>query len=217
MKQEKQLALTQLGKKLRSIWDKIWDNFQADQREFNIAMGAFLIKHQAKLSLTDVSQAVEILREFGGTTSELEQLQKDKIDEFVATVKDADINDLNLYAMDKNVVRTVHEKLNALVVTKPISEVVKMMTREGGWNPSDLKYIKDCTADDFYNYLKSSKEDRLFSRLKRFRERLGGDDHTSAVRTNLDEALTKLAKESAINARRIRYGVGFEVPEDQAK
>ncbi len=217
VKREKQLALTQLGKKLRSIWDKIWDNFQAEQGEFNADMGAFLIKYRAKLSLSEVSQAVEILREFGGITPELEQLEKNKIDEFVAAVTEADFDDLHLHAVNTNVVKMVRDKLNVRVLSKPIPEVVKMMTREGGWNPGDLKYIKNCTADHFYDYLKSTKEDRLFSRMKRFRERLSGDEPAGMIRAKLEAALTKLAKESAINARRIRYGMGFEIVEEKAE
>ena len=87
------------------------------------------------------------------------------------------------------------------------------MTKEEGWNPRDLIYIKNYTADDIYEYLKSSKDDRFLSRLKRFLERLGSDERASEVRTKLEKALTKLAKESAINARRIRYGVGYTVAE----
>jgi hypothetical protein len=214
---ERQLALTQLSAKLNSIWDKIWDNFQADQGEFNAAMGAFLIKHQKYLGLSEVSQAINILQEFDGSTPELEQLLKDKVDEFVDTVKETHLADLHFHAMNQNVINMVREKLDAQVVTKSIPDVIKMMTHEDSWNPNDLRYIKGSTTDDFYHYLKSSKEDRLFSRLKRLRERLGDDKYAAGIKASLEEALTKLAKESAINARRIRYGVGFIVPEEKAK
>ncbi|MCB1105025.1 MAG: hypothetical protein KDK74_09870 [Cephaloticoccus sp.] len=207
---EKQLALTGLSEKLRSVWDKIWSNFQASQEDFNTSMGAFLKKHRAKLSLTDVSQAALVLKEFGGLTRELEQLLNDKVDEFAEAVKGKDLDQLHLHGIGEHVLKMLKQKLNDQVVAKPIGEVVSMLTaNDNGWNPSDLKYLKDSTADDFYEYMKSSKEKKLLSRLHQFHERIGGHALANRIKKNLEEALTKLAKENAINARRIRYGVGF--------
>lgn len=215
--EEKRLKMGQLGLKFRANWDLIWANFQADQATFNTDMAEFIRRHSSKMGLSEISQAVEVLREFGGATPEIEQLLTSKIDTLVAAASSASDIDMEMHGIPGQVIEQVRAKLNARKITKPIPDVVALMTKEGGWNPSDLEFIAHYTEEDFYQFAKSSKERDFLRRLRTFRERLGAEHHGPEIRVRLEAALTKLGRESAINARRVRFGIGFDFPPEDPK
>jgi hypothetical protein len=69
------------------------------------------------------------------------------------------------------------------------------------------------TADEFYQFIKSSKKPDFLTSLKTFHERIGGnEDPAKIVRERFEMALDRLARESKMNARRVRYGIGLTIP-----
>lgn len=210
--EERAHALSKLGVKLHAVWDLIWDNFSANQATFNNEMVAFIKKHGKKMNMAELSQAVEILQEFGETNPEVEKFLANKVDAYVAEAGEGALAGLHPGGLAQTAVRMIRERVDALVVKKTIPEVVALMAKPGGYFPGEVKYIAHCTEGDFYKFIASTKDKDTLSRLKIFRERLGNDEPANTVRVRFEKALTRLARESAINARRVRYGVGFTVP-----
>jgi hypothetical protein len=209
--QEEEQKRLEVGKTFRANWDLLWDNFQATEDQFVDAQMAFLEKHHAQMSLAEVSQVVEFLRRLR-ELPRAEEILTAKIDEFAALAVDAGPFDTDLFSMSKEVVQRVHAKLNAKVVVKPISEAVAMMTREGGWTPSDIRYLQSYTDGDFYSWLQTETAPGLLRQIKTFRERFGGDPAGKDVVAKLDTALLKMADRSKADAQRVFTATGLRKP-----
>jgi hypothetical protein len=214
--QEEEQKRLEVGKTYRANWDLLWDNFRATEEQFVDAQMAFLKKHQAQMSLAEVSQVVEFLRRLRALPR-AEEILTAKIDEFAALATDAHPFDTDLFSMSKEVAQRVNAKLDAKVVVKPIPEVVAIMTKEGGWTPSDIRYLQGYTEGDFYTWLQTETAPGLLRQVKTFRERFGGDAAGKDVVARLDAALLKMADRSKADAQRVFTATGLRKPAPPAR
>lgn len=209
--QEEEQKRLELGKAYRANWDLLWDNFQATEDQFIEAQMAFLEQHYAQMNLAEVSQVVEFLRRLRGIPR-AEEILTAKIDEFAALTADVHPLDVNTFSISMEVAQRVNAKIEAKLVVKPIPEAMAMMTKEGGWNSSDLRYLLRYSEGDFYNWLSTESNPGLLRQVKTFRERFGGDDTGKVIVAELDAALLKMADRSKADAQRVFTGTGLRKP-----
>ncbi len=211
--QEKEHAASRLGVKLQVVWNLIWNNFAADQQTFCREMNAFVAKHGKKMNLAEISQAVDILREFEGSGPVVEALLKSRVDGYLMAAGEDAAMQLNYGGIGKCALEMVRARVEARVATKPLAEAVETLTKHrNSFNPTDAKHLQHCTVDDFYEYMKAAREKEFLSKLERLRGRFGDDEAGKVARGRFEQALERLARESKINARRIRFGVKFPIP-----
>ncbi|ATC23931.1 hypothetical protein [Caulobacter vibrioides] len=87
-------------------------------------------------------------------------------------------------------------------------ELLVQISRNRGWSESYVAYLATLSADDYYNLFKALRGDDLDRATRealRFRHRgpVGSPEQTIGIRA--DEALERIAAESAINARRVQH------------
>lgn len=211
--QEKEHAASRLGVKLRMVWNLIWDNFAVDQQTFCQEMNAFVAKHGKNMNLGEISQAVDVLREFEGSGPEPEALLKTRVDEYVKAAGEDAAMHLNYGGIGKCAVELIQKQMAAPAVAKSLAEAAAALTKHhSSYSPSEAKHLHGCTVDDFFNYMKATTEMEFLDKLERLRGRFGDDEAGKSARGRFDQALDRLARESKINARRVRYGVKLQIP-----
>ncbi len=165
-----------------------------------------------KMNMAELSQAVEIMKEFDGLNPETDAVLVARVDAYVEKAGEDALAHLHHGSITPLVARMIRERVEAMEVKKTIPEVIELMSKPGGYDPAQMKYLKGYTAEEYYQFIKTTKKKEFLSSLKTFHERIGGEDPAKTVRERFEQALERLARESKINARRVRYGVGFKIP-----
>lgn len=210
--QEKEHERSRLSVKLGAIWDLIWDDFAADRTQFCRKMNSFLDRHAKKLSLGDLSHAVEIVKELGDSNAGAEALLSSRIDDYVANNGESALMHLHYGVVSEGTATMIRQRVEARVVKKSIAEVVEEMSERDSFTPGDEKHLKDCSEEDFHHYMKTTRGPNFLGRLNTFKDRIGNDEIGKIVRERFEKAMTRLWEEDVINRRRLRYGVKFVPP-----
>lgn len=204
--QERDYHLSAIKREHGDIWSKLWNNFQASEEDFVSAQLSFLKKHAKDLSLSDVDQVAQVVRQLK-KNDEIEAILDAKIAEFASNYKDDDRFDSfhNISIETASRVRTLF-----LVKTKsiPIMEAINMMTRSEGWNPGDIKYLSKTTEEDFYKWILSENGEYVLAKIKEFRTRFGGPGDGMPIVDRLDRALRRVAMRSSFDEKRVYGNIG---------
>lgn len=209
--QETERRRLELGAQLHANWDLVWDNFQAPEEEFRERQMKFLREHHATMGLSEVSQVVRFLETLA-PNPEAAAILAAKIEAFVQANAETDPFDLTLHALDADLAKEILQKLHDVPVSKALPEAISMLTRDGGWNPRDLRYLAGYQKADFLAWLTTDTSSRLLNRLKTFRERFAGDPAGKPIVDGLDAALHEIAQRSPLDAKRVYGAVGVPKP-----
>jgi hypothetical protein len=152
---------------------------------------------------------VVFLREYAPDPAN-ELILTDKIEAFAGVHATSEPFSRDLMGLDESVAKRVIVLAKTRRGSKSIGEVMALMTRAGGWNPSDAEYLRKTKQADFLAWLKSESRAGFLGDLKEFRARLGSDVVGRSVLKKLDGALRQLAKRSPVDRRRVYIGVKLE-------
>jgi hypothetical protein len=208
---EEKLNRQALGSEYRALWDKVWSNFIASDAEVVAAMEKFVAAHHGEMSVSELSQMSSLLEKISPATP-TKAILSDKVEKFVTENADRELDDLDLHAIDRELATKIRKMWTSKSPSKPIGEVLESMTQSGGWNPSDLRFLRTYTEDDYHTWLKASSSEKLLSRLKIFFERTGAQPPGPEIARKMKAALYRLVEGSALNKQRLRIGIGL--PDD---
>jgi hypothetical protein len=199
---EEKHGAAQINKMLMEQWSHFWRNFITPQETFVSMFRTFLIDNGKNLRLVDVDTAVSFLRELDQNI-DLSLVLEAKIEEYAKQYAAVNPHLRDFRNLQAETVKRVNEKITDNLKPIPVEEAVNRLTKDGGWTPSDVKYLFKTTVDEFYNYFVSS-EGAAPSTIKELRSRLSGDEEGKAVLRRIDEALRRIAKRSKFDAARVR-------------
>jgi hypothetical protein len=206
--QERHYHLSDINIRHRVIWSMLWANFSAPEEAFVKAQQEFLEKYKNELSLSEIDQVAKSMRLFGGN-AQIDQILEEKIAAFAAKAAGkSDHWDL-FHNLTPETSSKVQELIARNVESKPILEAITMMTRPGGWNPSDIRYLANVTEDQFFEWLVAETAPDVLSNVKEFRSRFGGRPESDDVVERLDGALRRLAGRSKIDDVRVYSNIGL--------
>jgi hypothetical protein len=205
--EEKEFQVNESRAGHRAVWSMFWTNFQASQESFAAAQLKYLEASWHELSLADVDGVAQFLRKMA-PCPRIDEILELKIKEFVAGCKDTNAIDL-FPNVSSETASKAKQLLSQKNESKPIHEALTIMTRPGGWNPGDIKYLSGTSEELFYEWLISEKSDDVLSMVKEFRDRFGGATEGKAVVAKLDAALHRLARRSKLDEVRVYGNIGL--------
>jgi len=184
------------------LWTKFHGNFTTPQDVFISEFREFIKKNWRDLRLQEVDAGVSFLQHVDANC-DLSDVLYQKIASFVEEWDDSGSLHLHLHNVNPATVERVKDALTANVKNVPIDAAVEKLTKEGGWTPSDVKYLAHTTSEQFYDFLKSSEKAYFLSAVKELRHRLGGSEGGKPILDALDEALRRIAKRSKLDELRV--------------
>lgn len=209
--QDAEKKRAKLAARQQAIWSAVWDNFQSDEATTFARLEDFVTRHRRRMSVSEVFQVAQFLRKFDRGQSVEDTLQQ-KIGEFVRANQHVDPFFLDLEYLPSELRTILHAKLINTAVSRPIADVIVDVTASGGWNPSDLRFLRAYTEDDYHAWLVSEKRPRLLEKIKTFRARAGAEEGGNEIVGRLDAALHRMASRTKLDAFRIYATTGLARP-----
>ena len=199
---EKQYEAGELNSEITKHWSKFWDNFTTSQDSFICDLQEFIQKNWRDLRLQEVDAADRFLRNLDPSVDLSDVLDK-KIALFVEKQNDYDSLRPQLHDVSPDTIARVNQRIASSLIQIPIDVAIEQLTRNGGWNPSDVKYLANRTTEEFYDFFKSSERPHFLNAIKELRSRLGSSEDGKPVLNRVDDALRRLAKRSKLDEMRV--------------
>lgn len=191
----------------QEAWDLYHDSFDDNQEQVLDKMyDAFKKCHEA-ITPVNVSGAARLFKELG-RPKQSEELVRYHVEnrEDSAEFWDLEASPFRDSIRDEDVKKYFREKFLALQPVLDPREVLLRISKNSGYNQSDIAALSKVSTDDFFNMFKSTRgkdQRRIITEGLRFRTRGQEDSPEYAIYLRANEALDRIADESKINARRV--------------
>ena len=203
-----QLQLRDKGAAFTEAWDIYHGSFDDNAEEFAKALKQSIVDNAPAISPGNLSRSIAILKQLGhGEDAKkiIDAYIKNRNDgkEFWVGDRRSPIFDIE----DPDVIAAFARKAAEFVDNRRLDEVAISIAKQSGWNDSDLDFLNQFTADDFYNAIKVAKGEKLrllIYGLTSFRNVQSKDDRLPSITAKAIEALERLGKESKINRLRVK-------------
>lgn len=200
-----------LEQAFRSAWDKYHDSLENDADEVVAALDRETRRAIKILGPMDLNAAVSLLRQL-----DRNDLADGLIHYYIQERQggDADLFDLSgspfgSEVSDPALRAAFAATLQKIATTVTLRDAVETMAKGQGWSTEDSRAVERATVDDFYELFKGPLAIRRGRVIKACLR--AGAQPNSAVNERVLEALMRIAKESKINALRLRE---FVEPQD---
>jgi hypothetical protein len=199
----------------QEAWGLFHNSFDDNQEAVLDAMVASAKENVAAISPSNFSATVGFLKEFGRS----EQAQE-LIKYYIENRHDApgfwnlDNDPFGSQVTDPDVLGAFRQKFVKSWVSPDPEAVLKKLGTRGGWNNDDLECLSRLTEDDYIRIFKKYREEEfrnvVFGGLA-FRNIANATDIMKLITQLVEGALRRIAKESAINAKRVKnFGVQID-------
>jgi hypothetical protein len=204
----------------REAWAPYSNSFDDDEEEFiNGLLKAFRANIEI-LSPRDLQSVVDLLRQLE-RTGDVDAL----VDEYFArrnspndieALKKLDKSTFSDDIKDEYLILKLRETLEpAKTDTRTLAEVVRPMALTEGWSIDDVRHMNSFSVDDYYNFFKSERGDRLYWCVKKcldFAEHKGDNGTYESVGEKAKRALLRISGESNFQRIRIKTIYKLELP-----
>lgn len=213
----KEFIAYKAGNSYRNAWDLFHNSFDNNQDEVVTLFFEKVksnIKHITPHNLDDVVSTLKELDE------------KDKADELIAFFINARRNEIEMFSPENlsgwgNRIKdtSIMEKFTAIyqeTFTKETAEqALERIARKNGWNPKDTEILSNTTIEQYVVLFKSIHDkDKLHyyvGRCLEFGQYSNSENEYTEIYNRTKEALKIIARESKINALRIKYKFKIEL------
>ncbi|MDR6953202.1 hypothetical protein J2X65_002563 [Ancylobacter sp. 3268] len=210
-----QLDLNDKDAAFTKAWDIYHDSFDDNGEEFAQALKQSIAENAVAISPSNLSASIATLKQLGhgeGTNDIIAAYIGSRGEGKEFWVGDPILPRFNVE--DPDVKAAFASKAAEFADNRTLEEVATSIVRQSGWDNSDLDYLDQKTAEDFYKAIKEAKGEQLrllVYGLTYFRNVGNPDPRMSSITTKAIEALQRLGRESEINRLRVsKFGV--EVP-----
>lgn len=210
-----QLDLRDKDTAFTKAWDIYHDSFDNNGEEFAKALKQSLVDNAPAVSPMNLSASIETLKKLG---------HGDDADEIIAAYINRREDGKDFWTgsrmsplfnvNDPNVKAAFASKAAEFEENKTLEEVAISIVKKSSWNDSDLDFLDQHQADDFYRVIKAARSEQLrhvIYGLTYFQKVHSEDARLPSITKKAVEALQKLGKESEINRLRVEK-FGIEVP-----
>lgn len=199
-----------------AAWDLYHESFNDNAQELMDRLVQAVQDTPNAISPTNLSGTITLLKELGWP-GDIKALIKGYTDTRKAP---ADFWDLPSSTFggevrDADVRHAFAEKLKGAAEKRDFSKTLIDIGRQRGWRPEDIRFLADHEADDFYSVFKALSGDdfrHAIAGATIFKGVGGVDEGQKKVTAMAEEALRKIASESALNRRRVMQK-GVDVPD----
>jgi hypothetical protein len=209
------LELTDKDAAFSEAWDIYHGSFDDNGEEFAQALKQSIIDNAAAVTPSNLSASIATLKKLGHTEG-----LGDIITAYIGSRGEGkefwigDPMSPRFNVEDADVKAAFVSKAAEFTDDRTLEGVATSIVKQSGWNNSDLDYLDQHTADDYFNAIKVAKGEelrRLIYGLMYFRNVGSNDQRMPSITAKAIEALQRIGQESEIN--RLRVGkFGVEVP-----
>lgn len=196
-------------------WRTYHDSFDNDQERVISTLYESFKVNAKYITPLNLNGTVRLFRELG------EEAKADELIKlYIETRADEqELFNLNGYAFsgdisDKNVRDAFEKAYQGSVIRESPKSVLLRITGQNGWNDKDEIVLAETTADEYYKLFMSESGGHLSSIVNtclKFGQFLNATERQQQIAKNAKEALVRIGRESAINARRVRkFGVDID-------
>lgn len=212
---DKQIKHSQQGSSFQNAWGLYHDSFADNQEAALNAIRDAFNKDVEYLSPLDVNGTVWLFKELG-RSQQAAELLKYYMDQHPNNRKlfDLDNNPFREKVDDPDVIQAFKDKFATFKTVVDPKAILHSMATTNGWHPDDLVALSTLPVDSYYDIFKNAQGDdlrKLLNACLQF-DRIGNaTEQMKEVSRRAREALKRIGKESAINARRVgKYGVKID-------
>lgn len=207
-----QFAALKLNNSFKQSWDLYHESFDDNQDEVLDAMYTSFMSSTKQITPLNMNSTVALFKSLGRREQAAEMIShyiEERGDE-------PGLFDPQSYLLfgeltDPDVSKAFKEKHASLAKKPDPTTVLHSIASTSSWNPEDVASLSELPIDDYYKMFKKSKGQELRRVIKvclQFDQFGNATSEMKEVSKRAREALTRIAKESPINARRMKpYGI----------
>ncbi|MFK5639500.1 hypothetical protein ACI50E_16810 [Brucella sp. ZJ1_1] len=207
-----QLHLSDKDAAFTRTWDIYHGSFDNNGSTFADALEQSILENCEAITPSNLSVSIQTLKQLGRGDR-----TNDIIAAYVARRGDekalwvGDRTSPRLHVEDPDVIAAFSKKTSEFAAAPTLEEVASSIVRNNGWNKSDLEFLDNHTADDYYNALKAASGESLrllVYGLTYFRSVGNPDPRFKSISDKAVESLQRIGKESEINRLRVeKFGI----------
>jgi hypothetical protein len=190
-------------------WDLYHDSFDDNKEQVLDAIYTAFKNSPNRVALTTLNSIVDLFKVLGRGDQAQEMIET-----FVQSRGDErSAFDLKAFPFaesvtDPDVIAALNKKLATFPTKKDPKAILITISETSSWHPNDVRDLASLPVQDYYELLKSSRGYDLRHIINACLKFDGASPEMAALAGRLKEALTRIGKESDINARRVRrYGI----------
>lgn len=209
-----QLQLSDKDAAFTRTWDIYHNSFDNNEDEFANALEQSILENCAAISPANLSASITKLKQLGHgdrTQNIIAGYIAGRGDEKAFWAGERASS--RLHVEDPDVIAAFDKKATEFADVRTLEEVTSSIVRNSGWNKSDLEFLDNHTAEDYYNALKAANGESLrllVYGLTYFRNVGSSDPRLKSISDKAIEALQRIGKESKINRLRVEK-LGIEI------
>ncbi len=210
--------IEQLRVKFEKAWDIYRDSFKDNLAEFIIALKNILKEDMDNLKLSYFSSIITPLEEFGDESVLI------YIEDYVERHKES-LKNIDLGSWDVERIKNEDLKAKIYEIYKEnknfnIDDVVERIAEHQSYGSEDVNFLSSLDKEDFRAWMKGSPEN-LVKKIKKglfiFRGSGGhpSQEEVNRINSNVKDALKDIAKENALNKKRVKHIYEIELEEKE--
>jgi hypothetical protein len=209
---DKQFVALKLNGSFQQSWDLYHESFDNNQEEVLDSMYASFMSSVKQITPLNMNSTIALFKSLGRPEQAAEMIAH-----YVEKRGDEPgLFDPQNYLMfgeltDPDVSKAFNDKHASLKHQFDAQKVLRTIADTNGWSPEEITYLSQLPVDDYYRMFKGSKGKelrKLINACLQF-DRIGNaTSEMKEVSKRAREALGRIAKESPLNARRVKpYGI----------
>ncbi|MEH2622017.1 hypothetical protein V1292_000072 [Bradyrhizobium sp. AZCC 1719] len=190
-----------------AVWDRFYNSFDDDEKEFVEELLAAFQGAVKYLSLGDLNHSVKILKrlKYAAEASAILKMYMEQRSE-EPVFFDLKASAFGEQIDDPDVRQACSEKLRANEIKRELHEMLLDIYKRNGWNSGDLEYLANRSVDDYYATFKiplGKNHGKIVASALHFREFANQEEAYVTIVEKAEEALRRIAKEHELNAIRV--------------
>ncbi|MEY9444751.1 hypothetical protein ABIE82_002199 [Bradyrhizobium diazoefficiens] len=211
-KREREFKLSDKDRSFSLAWDAYHGSFDDNADAVLDGLESAIGRCAQAITPMNLSSTISFLKEMGRGRN-TDKLIQQYVD---ARQEGAEFWDLSKYSFrgeikDPDVIKAFKRKFDAAAEKPDPDVLLERIGTQKGWNPEDVDFLSNLSAEDFYKVFKSRSgvdlRRAIYGALM-FRDIGNASGKMKAVTKTAEEALRRIGEESLINARRVsKYGI----------
>lgn len=197
------------------VWELFHKSFDDNKAEFIEELTKSFRKNINYLNMNNVNSTARILRKLGHET-----LANELVDGFIfahshsSLFRDFSTDPFGYELTDSYLIQKYDEQFKKVSNDRTILSVLQKITGSTSWGQGDEDFLASLSEDDYYNFFKEEKSERLHSYIKRclkFGLIGNANDNHLKIAKMAKDALIKIGKENTLNKIRIESNYDIKI------
>jgi hypothetical protein len=211
-----QFAGLKLNNAFQQSWELYHESLEDNQDEVLDAMYTAFMSSVKQITPLNMNSTIELFKSLGRPKQATEMISH-YIEERSDEVRLFDPQHYLLFGelTDPDVSKAFEQMHASLAEKLDPTVLLRSIANTNSWNPEDIASLSGLTIDDYYQMFKASRDQELRKLIKaclQFGQFGNASSEMKEISKRAREALSRIAKESPINARRLKpYGIEVDL------